>query len=264
MYDIIGHIIIYFFLFILGACLASFFNVCIARIPKKESIIFPSSHCLKCNSKIKPIHNIPIISYILLKGKCNNCLAKIPWHYFVVELLYPIIHILLFNRFGNKFSLVFFKYAVLFSFGIIIFFTDLISGIIPDVLSLPLIVIGILFSLFTSSDLHFWNSLIGIGFGFIFFLSISYLFYLIKKREGMGGGDVKFMAAIGSFVGFTGVLFTVLISSFTAIILMLLILRYDPEKEFSFGPFMVFGLSVYIIFGEFLTHSYLALFGLRF
>ncbi|NQV17748.1 MAG: prepilin peptidase [Armatimonadetes bacterium] len=264
MFDITGQIIIYFFLFIMGACLGSFFNVCIARLPKKESIIFPSSHCPKCNAKIKPLNNIPIISYILLKGKCKNCSARIHWHYFVVELFFPIILILLFNRFGNEFSLAYFKYVILFSFSIIIFFTDLISGIIPDVLSIPLIIIGILFSLFPSSDLHIWGSLIGAGFGFIFFLSISYLFYLVKKREGLGGGDVKFIAAIGSFIGFTGVLFTVLVSSFTAIIFMLLILKYDPKKEFSFGPFMVFGFLIYIIFGEMLTHSYLMLFGLSF
>ncbi len=264
MFDITGHLIIYFFIFIIGACLGSFFNVCITRIPKKESIIIPSSHCPQCDVKIKTLNNIPIISYILLKGKCKNCSAKIHWHYFVVELLFPIILILLFSRFGNEFSLVYFKYVILFSFSIIIFFTDLISGIIPDVLSIPLIIIGILFSLFPSSDLHIWSSLVGAGFGFIFFLSVSYFFYLIKKREGLGGGDVKFIAAIGSFIGFTGVLFTVLVSSFTAIIFMLLILKYDPEKEFSFGPFMVFGFSVYIIFGEILTHSYLALFGLNF
>ena len=254
----------YLIIFIFGTVFGSFFNVCIARLPKKESIIFPSSHCPQCNTKIKPLNNIPIISYIILKGKCRNCSARIHWHYFVVELLFPIILIFLFNRFGNEFSFVFFKYVILFSFGIIIFFTDLISGIIPDVLSIPLIILGLLFSLFSSSDLPILSSLIGAGFGFIFFLSISYLFYLVKKREGLGGGDVKFIAAIGSFIGFTGVLFTVLVSSFTAIIFMLLILKYDPKKEFSFGPFLVFGFSVYIIFGEILTHSYLALFGLRF
>ncbi len=171
-------ILIYIFIFVFGAAFGSFLNVCIYRIPRKESIVFPSSHCPICKVKIKPINNIPIISFILLKGKCKNCNTCIHWHYLLIEILTPLLFFFLFLRFGNRFSIIFIKYIIFFSIGLIIFFVDLFHKIIPDVLSLPLIPIGIILSFFTLIDVSFKSSITGAIFGFmVFFLccfSIQY------------------------------------------------------------------------------------------
>jgi leader peptidase (prepilin peptidase) / N-methyltransferase len=245
------------FIFIIGAAFGSFFNVCIYRIPIKESIIFPNSHCPSCNYKIKPWHNIPIFSYLLLKGRCSNCSAKIHWHYFLVELITPIAFVSVFLIYG--FSLVTIKYILFSSFGIIIIFIDSFHKIIPDKLSLPLLLIGLLFSFYQGIDISWKSAFIGSGTGFIFFLVIAYLFQLITKRESLGGGDIKLIAAIGSFTGLSGVAFTIFFSSFLALII-LIPLGHDRQKEFPFGPFLIMGAFTYIFFGNKLFSLYLNLF----
>ncbi|MDD3234931.1 MAG: prepilin peptidase, partial [Candidatus Cloacimonetes bacterium] len=126
-----------------GASLGSFFNVLIHRIPNKESIVFPASHCAACNKHIPFYQNIPIISYLLLKGKCSNCKTSIHWHHLLVEVVTPILFVGIFLRYGFH-DVLFYKYLLLFSFLIPIFFIDAFHNIIPHVLSIPLIVIGLL------------------------------------------------------------------------------------------------------------------------
>lgn len=249
------------FIILFGAALGSFFNVCIYRIPNKKSIIFPSSFCPVCKNKIKPVHNIPIISFLVLRGKCAECSTKIHWHYFLVELLTPLLFVVLFFRFGSFTSLIFWKYCIFFSVGLIIIFIDLFHKLIPDVLSLPLLIVGLLFSIFRKNDIAFLNSLIGANVGFIIFLAIAYLFKLILKKDSLGGGDIKLIAAIGSMTGFYGIIFTIFISSAIALITMILI-RHDHKNEFPFGPFLMIGAFIYVIFGNTLITSYLSLFGL--
>ncbi|MBC8527541.1 MAG: prepilin peptidase [Candidatus Cloacimonetes bacterium] len=254
-------IIIYLFIFILGAIFSSFFNVCIYRIPKKESIIFPASYCPNCGKKISPLHNVPILSYIFLKGRCKECGEHINWHYIFVEILTPILFIILFLRFGNSFSFTFGKYILFFSVGLIIFFIDLFHKIIPNILSIPLIPIGILLSFSSLNDVSFQSSLAGAIFGFVVFLLIGFFYKLITKRESLGGGDIKLIAAIGSFIGLYGIIFTIFISSFIAI-LVLFIVKHNRRKEFPFGPFLIIGSFVYVIIGKYLINWYLLMFGL--
>ncbi|MCD4797298.1 MAG: prepilin peptidase [Candidatus Cloacimonetes bacterium] len=247
----------YIFLIITGASFGSFFNVCIYRIPRKESIVFPASHCPKCGVKIKPWNNIPIISFIVLGRKCKSCGNAIHWHYLLVEILTPIIFILIFIRFG--FSFLFVKYIIFFSFGIIIFFIDLFKKIVPDVLSLPLIIIGIVFSLFPSNDITLLYSISGALLGFIIFLFTAYVFRIILKKDSLGGGDIKLITAIGSFTGIIGMVFTIFCSSAAALII-LIILKHDREKEFPFGPFLILGTFFYVVAGNYLLNLYLNLF----
>lgn len=251
----------YIIIFIFGAVFGSFFNVCISRIPRKVSVVFPDSSCPSCKAKIKPYHNIPIISYILLKGKCAYCGAKINIHYFLVELLTPILLIILFISQDAQFSIVFFKYAIFISFGLIIFFIDLYHYIIPDKLTLPLIVIGLIFSFLPNTDISWMSAGIGALSGFFLFLFTAIVFQKVTGKDSLGGGDIKLIAAIGAFLGVWGTLFTVLFSSLIALVI-LIILKHDRKKHFPFGPFLIVGSLIYILAGDTLIQLYLGLYNL--
>ncbi len=251
----------YIIIFIFGTVFGSFFNVCISRIPRNISVVFPDSSCPSCKANIKPYHNIPIISYILLKGKCAYCGAKINIHYFLVELLTPILLLLLFISLDAQFSIVFFKYAIFISFGLIIFFIDLYHYIIPDKLTLPLILIGLLFSLLPNTDVSWMSASIGALSGFLLFLLTAVIFQKTLRKDSLGGGDIKLIAAIGAFLGIWGILFTVLFSSLIALT-VLLILKHDRKEPFPFGPFLIIGALVYILAGNSLIELYLRLFNI--
>jgi leader peptidase (prepilin peptidase) / N-methyltransferase len=251
--------LIYFFIFITGAAFGSFFNVCIWRLPRKLSLITPRSQCPQCHAYIKSYHNIPIISYILLQGKCKYCGEKMELNYFLVELITPLIWLLLFWRFGNEFNIVFAKYLVFFSFSIIIFFIDLHHQIIPDKLSLPLLIIGLAFALAKSSDINIFPALAGAGAGFLFFYLLALAVSHSLNREAMGGGDIKFIATIGAFLGVYGVLFTIFIAAAIALSIVI-ISGKDRSREIPFGPFLITGAFIHTLFGDWLLGSYLNLF----
>ncbi len=251
---------IYFLIFFLGAAFGSFFNVCIYRIPRKESIVSPPSHCPGCKTPIHPWNNVPILSYIALRGKCRVCGMKIHWHYFMVELLTAILFLGLFIFNGNRVDIFFVKYLVLFSFGVIIFFIDAFHMIIPDPLSLPLIPLGLIFALFPFSDVTIVSSLLGGATGFVLFYGIGWLYLKMKNIEAMGGGDVKLIAGLGTFLGLKGVLMSIFFSSVIAII-GFLILRLQKDKHFPFGPFLILGSMAYVLLGDWLIDAYLGLFG---
>ncbi|MDP8204924.1 MAG: prepilin peptidase [Candidatus Tenebribacter mawsonii] len=251
----------YLIIFIFGTVFGSFFNVCISRIPIKKSVVYPDSSCPVCKTKIKPYHNIPIISYILLKGKCAYCGTKINIHYFLVEILTPILLILLFISLEAQFSIVFFKYAIFISFGLIIFFIDFFHYIIPNKLSLPLIIIGFIFSILPHTDVNWISAGIGALSGFLLFLFTAYFFQKITDKDSLGGGDIKLIAAIGAFLGIWGTLFTILFSSLIALA-TLLVLKHDRQKHFPFGPFLVVGSIFYILAGNTLISLYLSFFNL--
>lgn len=237
------HSSIYFFLFVFGTIIGSFSNVCIYRIPLKQSIITPSSFCPSCKNPIKFYYNIPILSYIYLKGSCSSCHARIPFRYPLVEFLTGLIYIALYIKFG--FSLRFFIFIILSTALVIIAFIDFEKRIIPDKITLPGIIIGLLLSFFTIS---FVNSLIGLFIGGGIFFLIAFI-----KRGGMGGGDIKLMAMIGSFLGWQGSLMTILISSIAgSIIGIILLLRKKKgiKDIIPFGPFLAFGGIFYILLGE--------------
>lgn len=252
---------IYFFIFIVGSVFGSFFNVCISRIPRKEDIVLPSSHCPICGSKIMFYHNIPIISYIALRGRCSSCKTVIHWHYLLVELLIPILWVVLFIKNNNTFDLVYLKFIIFVSFGVMIFLIDLFHKIIPDVLSIPLLVLGLIFGLLPTGDVSFLSSLIG-GIGsFFLFLFIGYTFNKASGKDGLGGGDIKLIAGIGFFLGTVGILFTILISSILALTIMSTI-KHDSKKEFPFGPFLIMASFLYLYLGDILLSSYFSLFNL--
>jgi len=252
-------VLIYLFIFITGAAFGSFFNVCIWRIPRKESIVLPSSHCPQCGNKIKPWHNIPIFSYLFLKGKCHYCGKPISAQYMLVEIITPIVWMLLFWRFGMDSLWVWGKYVLLYSTGIIIFFIDLKHQIIPDRLSIPLIVIGLGISFIPQLDLGVLQALGGAvgGFGFLYLLALAVSYSLSK--ESLGGGDIKYITALGMFLGFRGILFTIFMSATIALI-SVFVLKKDRSNAIPFGPFLVIGAFIYTMLGDWMLYSYLHLF----
>ena len=195
---------------ILGAMVGSFLNVCIFRLPKEESIIIPGSHCPHCHHPINFYDNIPLISYLVLGGRCRYCKKSISVQYPLVEGITAISSLCLFLRYGLSWSYLFY-----FSFVaalIVITVIDLYHQIIPDVISIPGIGVGLLGALILP-HITFFNSLMGtlLGGGSLFV--IATLYQWLFKREGMGGGDVKLLAMMGAFLGWDAVLLTILLSS---------------------------------------------------
>lgn len=174
--------------FIFGSVVGSFLNVCICRMPKDESVVSPPSHCPNCNYCIRWYDNIPLFSYLLLRGKCRGCGTHISLQYPLVELINGLMTLVLFLKFGPTFS-----FLALFLFCsalVVITFIDLEYQIIPDEISLSGIVIGFVFSFFLPW-LTWLNSLLGILLGGGSLLLVAYLYQWLTGKEGMGGGDIK-------------------------------------------------------------------------
>jgi leader peptidase (prepilin peptidase)/N-methyltransferase len=240
-----------------GAIVGSFLNVCIIRLPKGESIIIPGSHCPQCNHPIKFYDNIPLISYLLLGGKCRYCKRSISAQYPLVEGTTAISSLLLFLKWGL--SLSYFFYFSFVAALIIITVIDLYHQIIPDVISIPGIGVGLLGALIIP-HITFFNSLLGIllGGGSLFVVATFYQW--LFKREGMGGGDVKLLAMIGAFLGWDAVILTILLSSLigsiTGIIIMVLKGK-DFKYAIPFGPFLSLGAVIALFYKNEIISWYL-------
>jgi len=255
-------VIFYIFAFIFGAVVGSFLNVCICRLPKSESVVFPPSHCPTCDYRIPWYDNVPIISYLILRGKCRSCKARISIQYPLVELVTALLTLFLFMRFGPTFV-----FLVLFLFCsamVVVTFIDLEHQIIPDVISLPGIVAGFIFSFFIP-QIGWLNSLIGIvvGGGSLWLVASGY--ELLTKKEGMGGGDIKLLAMMGAFFGWKAIPFIIFVSSLVGSVIgvtVMLIRKKDAKLAIPFGPFLALGAVLYIFFGSQLIHLYLSLSGI--
>jgi len=237
-------------IFILGLIVGSFSNVCIYRIPKNESIIFPASHCPKCHSPIKPVDNIPLLSYILLKGRCRNCKSKISIQYPIVEFLTGLIYLIFYLIYGLSIQTLI--YIILSSALIIIAFIDLNEEIVPDVVSLPGIVIGFIVSFFVPY-ISFINSGLGVIVGGGIILIIGMAGSVIFKKEAMGGGDVKLAAMIGAFLGWRFIIISLFLGFFLgalAGIILILSKIKSREDAVPFGPFIVLGSFITLLWGE--------------
>lgn len=259
-------------LFILyGLLLGSFFNVLIYRLPEKKSIIFPGSHCPKCNNKIKPWQNIPVLSYILLKGKCSKCGCSISIAYPLTELITALAAAglwLIIKHTGYPATLVdgaVFIITSLFLLLIIpISVIDFRYYIIPDTLTLPFIIIGFLSSILPGS-LTPLQSLLGIVAGGGSLYAIGWIGELIFKKEAMGGGDIKLMAAAGALFGPQCVLLAFLFGAcFGAIygIAIIIMKKLNSSHQIPFGPFLFAGIWVAVFAGKTILNAYLNFIGI--
>lgn len=247
------------FIFFLGCCIGSFLNVCIFRLPQDLSIVAPRSFCPQCRTPVRGYDNIPLLSYLLLRGKCRSCGAKISWRYPLVEALTGAFAVALYLKFGLTFSL--FAFFAFTAALLLITFIDLDHRIIPDVISLPGIAVGFGLSFFLPAP-SWTDSLIGLlaGGGSLYLVAIGY--EALTKREGMGGGDVKLLGMIGAWLGWKAVLFTLFFASLTGTLIgggAMLIQKQGRHYAIPFGPFLAFAALAYLFFGPQLIDWYLNL-----
>jgi leader peptidase (prepilin peptidase)/N-methyltransferase len=252
---------------IVGAIIGSFLNVCIARIPNGESVVRPPSHCPRCNSPIAFYDNIPLISYLVLGGRCRACGERISPRYLVVEGLTGVLAGALYYRFG--FGLAFFVGFVFVAALVVISFIDLDVRIVPNVISLPGIVVGLIFSVIghylISDPLGLIptpiSALIGAVAGGGFLLAVAWLYERFTGVEGMGSGDIKLLAMIGAFLGWPSIPLTLFFSSLGgSAIGIVLMLRKGVGAKYAipFAPFLCLGALLHLFFGRELLLFYLS------
>ncbi|MGC9102821.1 MAG: prepilin peptidase [Desulfurella sp.] len=240
------------FVFLMGLIFGSFLNVCIYRIPRGISIITPPSSCPTCDTPIKWYDNIPLLSYIILKGKCRNCKSKISLKYPIIEIFGGLIALGVFLKFGLSLNTIFW---IIFGYCLLVLsFIDLELFIIPDIINILLLVFGILFVIFNGK---ITEGLIGGVFGFILFYSVAKIFSKILKQEALGFGDVKLLGVIGVWLGWVGVVYTIFFASFIgSIVGILLVALFGKtfKAKIPFGPFLALSAFSYIFFGKELMH----------
>jgi leader peptidase (prepilin peptidase)/N-methyltransferase len=235
--------------FVFGCVIGSFLNVCIARLPQGRSIVRPPSACPHCETPIAWYDNIPLVSFAALRARCRHCGAPISWRYPLVEGMAGLLGALLMWRCGPGVSLA--VYSLLAAALIVITFIDIDHQIIPNEISLPGIAAGFLLS-FVNPDVGWIDSALGIVVGGGFLLLVILVYWLVTKREGMGGGDVKLLAMIGAFLGLGGVWVTVVVASVVGTIvgLIVMIRRGDTTRmPIVFGPFLSLGAVTYVLIG---------------
>lgn len=252
--------------FVFGTLVGSFLNVCIHRLPRQLSIVRPGSRCPACSTPIPAYHNVPLVSYLVLRGRCAACRATISPRYPVVELLAGLLSLAVLLQFGPTVS-----YPVFFAFGaalVVVTFIDLDHQIIPDRITLPGVAVGLAASFLPwflptpwlgSYPVTPGGSLGGLLLGGVGLFSIAYGYFLLTGREGMGMGDVKYLAMIGAFLGWKGVLSTLFLASLfgTVIGTPLVLLRGGGRHTaLPFGPFLSLGALAALFHQDALIAAY--------
>ena len=246
----------YYLAFIIfGSLWGSFANVCIYRLPENKNVITGRSSCPNCKNKIPWYDNIPLLSFILLMGKCRLCKKQIDLQYFIVELISAISFVSIYYFFGLTLAAL--LLLILSIFFIIIFFIDLKHFIIPNELTFPLMIIGFIKSFDPNLNQtifpNYINSLIGGLFGYSIIWLIIFIYKKIRNKEGMGLGDAKLLAVVGFWFGWVSIPFVIFISSAVALILVIPSLINQSRKmssEIPFGPYIIIGCILYVSFSN--------------
>ena len=256
----------YIFSLLLGMIFGSFMNVLICRLPYGNSIVFPPSSCPVCKSRIRFYDNIPIISFLLLGGKCRDCHTKISYQYPLVELVTGAFFLAVYAKFGI--SVLALRYFVFVFLLLTIAFTDLFTsldtknfecGVIPVILTRGGIILGFIFALFSPSILNsLLNSFLGVLVGGLVIWLPGFIYKLVTKREGMGFGDVELFGMIGAFLGYKPILLILFLSSFIGTIVGIPVIMIKKNRYFPipFGPFISLATMVYIFYGDGIIQLY--------
>ena len=240
------------FVVILGSLWGSFANVCIYRLPKGKGVVSGRSHCPKCKKEIVWQDNIPIISYLILKGKCRKCKRKISSQYPMVEMINILLFLIIYFLFGISLTTILLMILSL-SF-LIIFFIDLKHFIIPNSLTFSMMILGFIKSFdpnLNSIFPNYINSLIGGLFGYGVIFSIIFFYKQIRKKEGMGLGDAKLLAVIGFWFGWIAIPFVLFLSSIFALVSVIPDLIKKNKKmtsQIPFGPYIILATIFYLVF----------------
>lgn len=240
----------------------SFLNVCIFRLPDGESVVFPASHCRGCKKPIAWYDNVPIFSFLFLRARCRQCGAGISWQYFWIELITALTFVLFYSFFGlTALGII---YLVLTLALLVETAIDFRHQIIPDAITLPGIVLGLLLS-FVFPELQGQSSrLWGLIWSFVGLLAGGGFLYLsgtlaekILKKEAMGGGDVKLLAMIGAFLGWKAVLWTIFVSSFLGSLVGIVMRLARGDERIPFGPYLAAAACLYLFIGNQAIEAYL-------
>ncbi len=236
---------------IFGSIIGSFLNVVILRLPREDkSIVFPASHCPYCKNNLAWYENIPILSFIVLRGRCKHCKIKISFQYPFVEFFTALLFGAVVYRFGLTFTAL--GYVLFSSALVTIIWIDIYHQIIPDVISIPGILLGFIFSFFNSA-VAWHDSLFGLLAGGGILYGVALFYYLLRKQEGMGGGDIKLLAMLGAFLGWQSLPFIIFASSLTGSIIGIAIILKKKEGKntrIPFGPFLCCSGLILLIFRE--------------
>ena len=243
-----------------GLAWGSFLNVVIYRLPSGMSLLKPPSSCPNCKGKIKFYDNIPVISFFLLAGKCRHCKEKIPFSYPLVELLVPVSFLLLYSQ--HSLSLFFFASCLFASAMIVLGIIDFYHQILPDEITLSGLVLALVYSLFRR-DFNLTQALVGavVGAGFLLFIYGAY--YLLRKKEGLGMGDVTMMLFIGAYLGWRQAFLTLILASFAGALIgifFILFRKKDFQYSLPFGTFLSPAAFAVLLWGEKIIRSYLNLY----
>ena len=243
-----------------GLAWGSFLNVVIFRLPLGMSLLHPPSSCPACKKRIKFYDNIPVFSYLILRGKCRTCGTKIPFSYFLVEILTPLSFLLIYQK--HALSFFFFASCLFASAMIVLGFIDFYHQILPDEITLPGLVLALVYAPFRT-DLTLTQALVGavVGAGFLLFIYGAY--YLFRKKEGLGMGDVTMMLLIGAYLGWRMTFFTLILASFVGAIagvLFILFRKKDLQYALPFGTFLAPAAFFSLLWGESIIQAYLNLF----
>ena len=267
-----------------GLVIGSFLNVCIVRIPERKSVVLPASACPKCGAAIKPWDNIPVVSWLLLGGKCRACKTPISWIYPVVELLTGALFWSCYFAFGLTTEAL--KWSIFSALMIVLIFTDMRERILPDVVNYSGFAAGLVLSLVTKpSDgsalgianrlfaypppapvLSLADALLGAAIGSGLLWVVAEAYFRLRGREGMGLGDVKMMLMAGSFLGLERTLLTILAGSVLGSVLGLAFMmakRKGSDYELPFGTFLGMAAVLVMFFGTPLITWYLSLMMVR-
>lgn len=258
---------ILFFVAVFGLLLGSFFNVLISRLPKNESILWPASHCPLCKTPLKPWHNIPVLSYLFLKGRCFSCKKPISPVYPLIEIVTCFCTCLIWRFYLSPYfplqwyQIILFSFQILFLLLIIpVTIIDFRHYIIPDSITLPGLAIAVALSFLPGPPTPL-EALFGIlaGGGTLYAIGWTGA-VLFKKGDAMGGGDIKLMAAAGAFFGYKTAILAILFGAFSGSlygIIMMLSKRINTEHQIPFGPFLGAGIWLGILLGDQIITWYL-------
>jgi leader peptidase (prepilin peptidase)/N-methyltransferase len=270
--------------FLFGLLIGSFLNVCILRIPADKSIVMPASSCPKCGKAIAPYDNVPVVSWLMLGGKCRNCKTKISPMYPAVELLTGLLFLACYFVFGLTVEAL--KWAVFAALLVVLTITDLRERILPDEVNFFGLGAGLLFSFFTKPidgtalwlanrwfdfpppqpALSFVDSILGAAAGSGLLWVVAEGYFRLRGREGMGLGDVKMMAAVGAFFGLQRTLMTILAGSLLGSVigtLLIAISKKGRDYELPFGTFLGAGALLVLFFGTPALHWYQSLLAVK-
>jgi len=245
-----------------GLAWGSFLNVVIFRIPREMSLLKPPSTCPQCGTGIKPYDNIPVLSYLVLRGKCRHCRFPIPLSYFLVEVMTPAVFFALYFHHGRTAGVPFVASCLFASAMIALGFIDYYHQILPDEITLPALVLALGYGL-VRQDLSFRQALVGAAVGSGFLLFVYGAYFLVRRKEGLGIGDVTMLLVIGAYLGWLPTVLTLVLASFAGALVgvfFILARKKDMQYAMPFGTFLAPAAVVALLWGERIITAYLGLF----